>query len=305
MTLRTVLLLAVVWMALIGCAEKLICPAYQSAFIHDKEALRQKFSYFVNDSTPKVYTASKNKYLIAEPESYKKLYRRMQTVPMKAQNPVVPDSLQDKPELKVDSLALDSLGTVPFDSLKTASLDSAKTKTDSVYVITRDKEVRILKYNFPDSLHRDSVTGRYVKERPYYYVDEVGYNSEQVNYMWYFRKQLILPDVRLAKMEEAKVKEAKTATKKKGNFFRKLMFWKKDKKQKSKAKVDSMQVLPPPIDPNDSIFYTDSATMNIPKTVAPEKTKKKGVLGILKRKEKPAATDPNRSPAKKEEEDGF
>ena len=299
------MLLAVLWMALMGCAEKLICPAYQSVFIHDKEALRQKFSYFVNDSTPKVYTASKTKYLIAEPESYKKLYRRMQTVPMVAQNPVVPDSLQDKPVLKTDSLGLDSLAVTPLDSVKTTRLDSAKSNaSDSVYMITRDKEIRILRYNFPDSLHRDSVTGRYVKEQPYYYVDEVGYNAEQVNYMWYFRKQLILPDARIAKAAEALAKNEKPVAKKKGGFFRKLMFWKKDKKKKSQTVTDSLQIAPPPIDPHDSIFYNDSASQSVPKTVAPTKPKKKSVLGLLKRKEKPTVTEPPKSPAKKEE-DGF
>ena len=307
MTLRTVFLLAVVWMALVGCAEKLICPAYQSAFIHDKDVLRRKFSYFDNDSTPKVFTASakKNQYLVAEPESYKKRYRRMQTIELKPVQPVVPDSLTDTSlPAEVDSLAnpKDSLNaTVAIDSLSKAKLDSAK--TDSVYVISKDREVRILKYNFPDSLHFDSATGRYVKEQPYYYVDEVGYNSEQVNYMWYFRKQLVLPDARLAKLAEKESKNEKAATKKKGGFFKKLMFWKRDKKKK--PKTDSLQITAPPIDPHDSVFYTDSASIK-PKPTAPPK--KKGMLSILKRKEKPAATttDPAKTPAKrKEEEDGF
>jgi hypothetical protein len=307
MTLRTLLLLAIIWTALVGCAEKLICPAYQSSFIHDKEALRQKFSYFVNDSTPKVFTASasKNKYLIAEPESYKKRYRKMQTIALKAVQPVVPDSLTEDgmpAELDSASMPKDSLGVVaPLDSLTKAKLDSAKAAgKDSVYVITRDKEIRILKYNFPDSLHYDSATQRYVKEIPYYYVDEVGYNAEQENYMWYFRKQLILPDVRIAKLGEANKGKEAAAAKKKGGFFRKLMFWKKDKK---KSSADSLKVAPAALDPNDSIFYTDSASLKKPQqpTVKP---KKKGVLSMLKKKEKPVVVDPNKSPAKKEEE-GF
>jgi hypothetical protein len=306
MTLRTVLLLAVVWMALVGCAEKLICPAYQSSFIHDKEALRQKFSYFVNDSTPKVFTASasKNKYLIAEPESYRKRYRKMQTVELRPVQPVVPDSLiEDGIQAELDSAArsvIDSIAPPKIDSLGQAKLDSAKAANiDSTYVITKDREVRILRYNFPDSLHYDSATGRYRKEIPKYFIDEVGYNAEQELYMWYFRKQLILPDVRLSKLAEGdKAKEA-AKEKKKGGFFKKLMFWKKDKK---KAKSDSLQILPPPIDPHDSIFYTDSASLK-PKVPVVE-PKKKGVKSLLKRKEKPAPADPNKSPAKKEE-DGF
>jgi hypothetical protein len=292
------LLLAVLWMGLVGCAEKLICPAYQSSFIHDKEALRQKFSYFVNDSTPKVFTASasKSKYLIAVPESYKKRYRKMQTVEVRPVQPVVPDSLTENGM----PAEVDSMGT-STDSL-TAKLDSAKAASvDSTYVITRDKEVRILKYNFPDSLHYDSVAKVWRKEIPRYYVDEVGYNAEQELYMWYFRKQLILPDVRLAKQTQGNKGKEAAAAKKKGGFFRKLMFWKKDKK---KARTDSLQIAPTNLDPNDSIFYTDSAS--IKKQQQPtEKPKKKGILSKLKKKKEPEAVDPNKPAAKKEEEDGF
>jgi hypothetical protein len=71
----------------------MICPAYQSAFIYDKNELRKRFSYFQEDSTPKILMASKTKYLIAEPISYRKKLRMMQTVAMKPVNPVVPDSL--------------------------------------------------------------------------------------------------------------------------------------------------------------------------------------------------------------------
>lgn len=305
MTLRTVLLLAVLWMGLIGCAEKLICPAYQSSFIHDKEALRQKFSYFVNDSTPKVFTASasKSKYLIAVPESYRKRYRKMQTVEVRPVQPAVPDSLSGKGmPAEVDSLSAptDSL-TVKLDSASQAKLDSAKNASvDSTYVITRDKEVRILRYNFPDSLHYDSVAKVWRKEVPRYYVEEVGYNAEQELYMWYFRKQLILPDVRIAKLADGNSGKEALASKKKGGFFRKLMFWKKDKK---KTKTDSLQVTPANLDPNDSIFYTDSASLKKQQpTAAP---KKKSILSKLKKKKEPEPVDPNKSPAKKEEDDGF
>src|ERR1043165_5859757 len=77
-----------------SCTQKLICPAYQSSFIYDKEALRKKFSYFKEDSTPKILTASKTKYLIAVPESYRKKMRGLKTVEMKPVYPVIPDSLK-------------------------------------------------------------------------------------------------------------------------------------------------------------------------------------------------------------------
>lgn len=301
------MLLAVLWMGLIGCAEKLICPAYQSTFIHDKEALRQKFSYFVNDSTPKVFTASasKSKYLIAVPESYKKRYRKMQTVEVRAVKPIVPDSLSESAmPAELDSLtsATDSL-TVKLDSASQSKLDSAKmASVDSTYVITRDREVRVLKYNFPDSLHYDSAAKVWRKETPKYYVHEVGYNAEQELYMWYFRKQLILPDVRISKLAESNKGKEAEAEKKKVGFFRKLMFWKKDKKA---TKLDSLQIAPPAPDPNDSIFYTDSASLIKKQTQPTAAPKKKGILTKIKKKKEPEPVDPNKSPAKKEEEDGF
>src|SRR3970040_1751991 len=76
-----------------ACTQRTICPAFQSAFIYDKDALRKKFSYFQEDSTPKVLMASKNKYLIAEVVPYRKRLSNMATVEMKDLFPVVPDSL--------------------------------------------------------------------------------------------------------------------------------------------------------------------------------------------------------------------
>ncbi len=120
-----------------ACTQRLICPAYQSAFIYDKETLRKKFSYFQEDSTPKVLTASKNKYLIAVPESYRKKYRKMQTVEMKPVYPVIPDSLkEDKGALLVGA--------------ESDETDSTAAKVDSVYAITKTKE----KFNLDQDLYR-------------------------------------------------------------------------------------------------------------------------------------------------------
>ena len=267
MIIRTVFLLGFS-LALWSCTEKLICPAYQSSFIYDKETLRKKFSYFQNDSTPKVYTASKTKYLIAVPESYRKRYRKMQTVQMKPVYPVVlKDSVAKKDSVSVflDSLrALGSGALTGLDSATRMKLDSAQlSHEDSVYVITTAKEK---------------------------------FNIEQENYMWFFRKELILPDVRLAKLKEAekgkdKDKEKEAEVVKKKGFFRKLMFWKKDKK----PKPDSLKIAPGSLSP-DSLAMADSLG-----TVAPSvKPKKKGILGIFKKKSK---AEPSKQPAKKEEDD--
>ena len=92
-----ILLVYIGFTLLLGaCTQRLICPAYQSAFIYDKEALRKKFTYMKEDSTPRIFTASsgKNKYLVAVPESYRKKLRALQTVEMKPIYPEIPDSLK-------------------------------------------------------------------------------------------------------------------------------------------------------------------------------------------------------------------
>lgn len=275
--------------SLVSCTEKVICPAYQSAYIYDKEALRKKFSYFKEDSTPKIYTASKNKYLIAEPTTYKKKNRSLQTVVMKPVFPVVPDSLKEdgmNAEMNVDSVqrnVYDSTAVIRIDTLGA---------TDSVYMISKDKEVRVLKYN---PIQRK------------YFVDTIGFNTEQDNYMWYLREILVLPDVKLLKeKEEAAKKENATGKKEKKGFFGffKNLFSKKDK---SKLAQDSTQNVKRE---DEDYGYDDfegkpKDTTNIDQPTGPVQPapKKKG---LFRRKDKePAKKEPD--PAKKEDEkdDGF
>jgi hypothetical protein len=115
--------------------QRMVCPAYQSSFIYDKEATRQKFSYFKEDSTPKVYTASKSRYLVAVPESYKKKLRKMQTVEMTPVYPV-PDSLKEQEDFSLAEI----------DSSDSAALTAS---ADTVYAITKTKE----KYNLDQDLY--------------------------------------------------------------------------------------------------------------------------------------------------------
>jgi hypothetical protein len=124
------------WFGLIvltgACTQRMICPAFQSAYIYDKEALKKKFSYFQEDSTPKILTASKNKYLIAVPESYRRKMRNLQTVEMKPVYPVIPDSLkleEGSDLILAERDVIDSLATPQ-------GLD----RTDSAYAITKTKE---------------------------------------------------------------------------------------------------------------------------------------------------------------------
>ena len=223
-----------------ACTQKMICPAYQSSFIYDKESLRKKFSYFKEDSTPKILTASKTKYLVAVPESYRKKMRGLKTVEMKPVYPVIPDSMKvdkEADKLLLESDVVDSTATAP---------------QDSVYAITKTKEK---------------------------------YNVDQDIYMWYFRDQLVLPDVAAAMQTQSKNKEAKAAkkSKKKGlvGFFKNLF---------NKNKNDSTAVEEQPLIPTDT---TDAP---------PPKRGLKALFGS--KKKDPAAPEKKKEDAKKED-DGF
>lgn len=223
-----------------ACTQKMICPAYQSSFIHDKEALRKKFSYFKEDSTPKLFATRKTKYLVAVPESYRKKLRNLRTIEMKPVYPVIPDSL--KVEKEAD-LLLDDLDVV----------DSTAASADTVeadYAITKTKEK---------------------------------YNLDQDLYMWYFRKVLVMPDVRAAmeakENEEKSDRPLKTSRSKKRGLFRK------------KDKADSLQ---------DEMLPPDSTASS----------KKRSLFGGRKKEKVPAdagVKPKQKEPAKKEDEDddGF
>ena len=290
-----------------SCTQRSICPAFQSAYIYDQDVLRKKFSYFQEDSTPKIFAASKNKYLIAEPTPYRKKVRSLQTVQMKPVPVQVPDSLLNKDSVSMSALDLAARSVIDSTFIGTGSQPRASAE-DSVYVITKDKELRLLKYNSADSLVYDPVLEKYVAQKPEYYVKNVRLNIEQDNYMWYLRDYLVLPDVRLAKLQQGgeKGKELqKNGVKKEKKGFFKNLFKKKPKT------TDSTNVVPPPKDEFDFI-NADTLTQVNPPTTVPET--KKGFFSPRKKKSKDkdtnnAALVPNTEtekpkpaePAKKEE----
>lgn len=307
---RALVIVCVFCAFLVSCTEKVICPAYQSAYIYDKEALRKKFSYFQEDSTPKIYAANKNRYLIGERVPYKKKVRSLQTVQMKPVLPVVPDSLKDN---NLDA-EMDSVNRNVNDSTAVLRIDTLG--TDSVYVISKDREVRVLKTTYVDSVAYDSASGKYrrvhvdgVPVKPKYHVKEVGFNVEQDNYMWYLRDILVLPDVRLAKQkQEANKKEAQKAEKKKKGlkgFFSRLF----KKKDKSNLAQDSVQNIKSEEDYGYDDFEgkpRDTTAVDQAAQPKPE-PKKKGIFSFLK-KDKKKSDKKEPDPAKKEEEgkdEGF
>jgi hypothetical protein len=328
-------LFAAVILIAASCTQKMVCPAFQSAYIYDQDKLRKKFSYFLEDSTPKIYSASKTRYLIAEPTSYKKKVRSIKTVEMKPVNVVVPDSLSPDFDENLGKQGADGEdGVVPGAELDLAArsvIDSTyivdvpvaeeTAAEDSIYVISKDRELRLLKYNFPDSLKLDSASGKYVSETPYYAVVNVTFNVEQDNYMWYLRDYLVLPDVRLAQNKgkggagEEAADGAKGKKKKKGvkGFFKNL--FKKKKKEEPKEEAP-----PPPRTGEEEFDYIEEDEQGQPPvTEEPKEEKKKGLFGRKKDKkpkeekpeeEKPAEEDiPEEDPAdkipEKVDEDGF
>lgn len=296
-----------------ACTQRMICPAYQSAFIYDKNELRKKFSYFDEDSTPKLLVASKTKYLIAEPMSYRKKLRSLQTVAMTPVNPVLPDSMTVDDDIEgidgedgvVPGAELDLAARSVIDSIYIVDvpIDSTQTYVDSIYVISKDKELRLLKYNFPDSLKYDESSGTYVRETPAYSVKDIRYNVEQDNYMWYLRNALVLPDVRLSQIQQSAQDAAannKSKAKKKGFFgFFKNLF---KKKEKEAADTTDQQVQPPPIDDfdfveNDSIRQAQQDSIR-----AAQPAQKKGALSIFKKKDKKKGEPEDRKQRRRKED---
>ncbi|MCK6617722.1 MAG: hypothetical protein L6Q51_08760 [Cyclobacteriaceae bacterium] len=307
---RVFIVVVALSMLLGSCTQKMVCPAYQSAYIYDKNELRKKFSYFNEDSTPKILTASKNKYLVAEPITYKKKLNQIKTVPAKPVKPLVPDSLTMDAEVSKEDLEKAARSVIDSTFIvDTEPADSAPAQPE-FYVISKDREVRVLKYNFPDSLKYDPVAGRYVSEKPKYYIKNVGFNTEQDNYMWYLREVLVLPDVRLAKEQSAEAQKTtgKAKKEKKGiaGFFSNLF-------GKKKKKTTTEDVQPAKVISEEDQYNLDFKDLDNPppdsvqqgevSSAAPAK-KKKGLFG---KREKPAKTKgEQKPPAKKEDEgDGF
>ncbi len=296
----TAFFLAIV--SLTACTQRTICPAFQSAYIYDKEELRKKFSYIKEDSTPKIYTASKTKYLIAEPTTYRKKIRSMKTVEVKPIYVAVPDSFkikegegllgEDGEDGVVPGAELDLAARSVIDSIYIEDVPEQEVATaeDSVYVISKDKEVRVLKYDMPDSLIYDENTGRYVAETPRYAVVHVTFNVEQDNYMWYLREYLVLPDVRQARIQQnTRSEEAKRAgkkTKREGGFFKNLF--------KKKKKDEPAEEAPTKPTTEEEFDFIDETPRDDANAAPVEQKERKGLFRKKDKKEKP--------PKKKKEE---
>jgi hypothetical protein len=273
---KALVLYVVIVISLGSCTQRLVCPAYQSAFIYDKPTQREKFVYYNESPTtsreitasnsktitlpprdsawakstvlqgpalPQVRRVKKDRYLLLPEKTYKQAMRSLQTVEMKQILPKKPDSLDVKSEL-------DSAARSISDTL-TAAGASPKAQQEE-YAITKTKEK---------------------------------YNLDQDIYMWYFRDVLVMPDVRAARMEKKDGGKAtgseKSAKAPKQGLFKRL-FGKKDK-TKSEVVNDSTQT------------QTKSKKVKEKKAPKPSKKDKAAAKEEKKKEETP----------KKEEDDGF
>jgi hypothetical protein len=209
---------------------------------------------------------------------------------------VVPDSLLGNGEDSVSMADLDRAARSVIDTITVVDIPPQQpvaSADDSAYMISKDRELRLLKYNGADSLDYDPQQEKYVAQKPKYYVKNVGLNIEQDNYMWYLRDYLVLPDVRLAKMQqkaEGKSKEVaakRTKREKKGlkGFFKNLFKKKKDKPADSTA-------APPP--PNEQFDFIKPDSLAQP---PPEQEPKKEFFGPGQKAPVGQSTDPALDPA--------
>lgn len=201
----------IIVVAFSACTQRMICPAYQSAFIHDKATLDRKFSYFGEDSMPKILEASKDKHLLIDPVTYRKRMRSLQTVEMKDIYPQEPDSLAFNDELMLadretksgdlyDSAAL--VAERPSES----GSGAVASASDSIYVISIKKEK---------------------------------FNIDQELYLWYLKDYLVYPDVKLQMEQNAENNpNSGQQTGEKKGFFKRL-FGKKNKSDSTNFDVET------------------------------------------------------------------
>lgn len=119
-----------------SCQSKMICPAFQSAFIYNDSTRERLFAYFGEDSLPsqEVYS-SKNKYGIIEKVSKRKRRDQMRIVKMEKVFP------EKNPSVDSAMLALGNAneeGEMDLDSLV-----SAAPKTQYHYNVEQENYVRL------------------------------------------------------------------------------------------------------------------------------------------------------------------
>lgn len=262
--IQTYLFALILFAVVAACnTQRQICPAYQSAFIHDSTTRAKMFSYFGEDSLPKVLEANKDRHLLIDPVTLRKKRRMMQTVAMVDVYPQEPDSAAFD-----DDLLLAERDAKMGDLYDSAAL------------------VREMDYAQNDTIRRENMDSVYMIS-----LKKEKFNIDQELYLWYLKKYLVYPDVKLQMEEAAEPQKQgffkrlfnKNMTDENGEkvgFFRRLFPKKDKKKDKEEEAADDSEV-------------TDDEE---------GEGKKKG-FSLFKKKKKKDKTEEGEDPPAEEEED--
>lgn len=112
-----------------ACNDKVVCPAFESYYMHDLEGREQFFSYFGEDSLPKadLATARRNKNGLGHKSrlfAYRTKEATLRTIPMEDVMPAEEDELDADSLTPVDQQYIDELQA---DSTLVASADTVPT----------------------------------------------------------------------------------------------------------------------------------------------------------------------------------
>lgn len=185
-------ILFVLCLVFYACKDNVVCPAFQSTYILDDSIRLARYSYFTNDSTPKLaYIPKRNKYGITKNVSlFRKNYDLM-TAPKKNVLAPVPE---DTTELIIDQGEFLAEDFVDTDTLGTDSLSVAPLLAKA----EEEKEPEGPRYK-------------------YRYERTAQHNQEQVYYNKYYGELFIdnRPPPSAEKLEEEQASDS-TQVKKKG-----------------------------------------------------------------------------------------
>lgn len=119
-----------------ACQSKMICPAFQSAFIYNDSTRNSLFAYFSHDSLPIIEPySSKNKYGIVEKTSKKKRNSQLRIVAM--------ERIYPPKDTYRDSLLLAMDNAPDGETMDIDSLMSIRSKVRNRYNVEQETYMRL------------------------------------------------------------------------------------------------------------------------------------------------------------------
>lgn len=270
--IRTYLVVFSIIALMAACnTQRQICPAYQSAFVHDSTARVRMFSYFGEDSLPKVMEANKDRHLLIDPVTLRKKRRMMQTVAMV--------DVYEYEDAELDSSDFDEDLLLAEQDVRSKDLYNEEDLLREMEPAEESEEV--------ESESQDSVYMISLKKEKF--------NIDQELYLWYLRKFLVYPDVKIT-MEDAPKPE-------KQGFFKRM--FNKDMTDENGEKVGLFRRLFPKKKKKDKEEEDEGADVtNLTEDGAENnQDDKKGFSLFKKKKKKDKDAEAEDEPPVDEEED--